>query len=216
MPNADELARELDEVLSDDEENPALPPSAPSTRDSADRRARSLRRVLDDITTIDELAETRIKEINGWRHLRTAPLRARADWLMASLIAFAKVRKEQTGGPANSQSEKSQRFTSGVEIKLTPPKGSLVMLDEGAFMEWAKVNAPDLIVTPPAPAPTIDKVETKKRFALSKITKPVGEEDEIELIDEDGESVPGVVIRRSREDFPAFTIKPIDTPDGEA
>lgn len=214
MPNTNELARELDDALADDTEDISSEPTAPDTRDQADRRARSYRRVLSDIDDLNELCDERITEINSWRSLRLSPLVARAEWLKASLVAFAKVRKAVTGGAGAAHSEKSQRFTSGVEVKLTPAQGSLVVLDEAAFMEWAKANAPDLIVTPPVPAPTIAKVETKKRFALSPNSKPIGDEDEIEFVTADGDVVPGIVLRRATDDGATVAIKPVDEPTG--
>jgi hypothetical protein len=168
-------------------------PSAPETADLAETYAARLiaaKARLDELTARADarIAEHqgRIERVNANYEAQAAPMKQRIAWLTLSLEGHVRARKEQTGGKI-----KSVKLLEGVTLKLTAPRGSVVVSDPEAVIAFAAMNhLPQLVNYPEPPPPRPAKTELTK-LAKAPDGRAFGESIEHDLIVE-GEIVPGV------------------------
>jgi hypothetical protein len=151
---------------------------------------RELRRPLDeDLRALDE-----------WRDDRLHGLRRRREQLEDLLKQFGRAYKTRFG-------QAPKRLAFG-KVTLTPPRDSLEVVDEEAFVDWAEGT--DRIGL-------VSYKKTADKEAIKAALKPAGEAEVPEpdpsrryraLATPDGEPVPGVVLSTPREDSASVKVDP--------
>ncbi len=129
-------------------------------------------------------AEELIDPIARWRDKELAPFERRIAWLRDHLMLYAVKRRHRLG--EKDPQAKTLRLPSGT-VPTTRKEPRVDVMDEAAFVAWARVNRRDLVRQPPLPDLAPAKVEIKKAVQI------VDKDGELVPV-LDGEVVPGLVV----------------------
>lgn len=158
-----------------------LDPNDPSWMEYAARRLRRIHRLEVERAQLEQTYSNHINLLEARRDQQLATLDGRIKWLADPLEQFhAAVLKLDP-------KRKTIPLPFGRLTSRTPQKVKIVVKDEEAFVEWAKVNAPDLLkltYKPDRPAIVDDGRFTHTALRPGDEPAPV--------VAESGEQVPGI------------------------
>lgn len=171
------------------DENPDSP-WVPDDVGAADWTARKLLAAQAALTAAKEQRDREVAKWDAWladeqtRHQRTVEWAERvlSVWLTTEIAA-----------DTSSKPRKSRKLPCGVTVKQVPGKPSLKVADRTAFVDWLKDNAPDVATSELVWKWDANKV--KDRFE----PRPADDLGRAELVDGNGEPVPGVYLEYSSD-----------------
>ena len=154
LPSPDDVAEEDRPALEAmaqrlaDEARPTLA-IAPGDLEAAEKAMNRLAYYNRQIRKVEAWTTHYIDRVQQFLESRTKYARDRVAYYDGLLGAW--LLSEIAATPKGKRAKMSRQLPSGA-IK-SRKAGAVVVHDELAFMAWARANAPDLIVTPPAPEP---------------------------------------------------------------
>lgn len=174
----------LDDILEGDDPDFDQEPVAAIDADQADRWLRRLGHLHADDRADEELANARIATINTWLMARREQRRRAVEYLERSLELW------HAANVANGAAKTITLPAGKVASRAQQPEWDF---DDAAFLAWATEHAPDLVNQPAPPAPRPDKPAAKKALTVAGLDR-ARPGDELPVVDENGEVVPGLVV----------------------
>lgn len=178
-------------------------PLDPTTANAVLRKLRALQRQRGEVIAVAHAEQDRI---DAWKRDRTETIDSQAAYLERILDGFMRAEHARTKA-------KTLQLPNGT-LRLRAPSSRVEVVDQAAFVAWAREHHADLLTTP-EPQPVKAAI---KKLPLGGITS---RHDDVELLaihDPDtGEAVPGVLVERSTRDTFGFTVASADpvTPAGD-
>lgn len=161
--------------------------------DHANRQLARLARVQRVDRANREVAESQIRQVEGWLAGEQAKTSGKAAWLEASIAGW------HAAVLSVEPSRKTITLPSGTSTARKAADQWVV--DEPVFLAWAVGHAPTIVRQKPAPAPEVDRAAMKKTLVVRD------DRDRVVAVGVEptsGETPPGLVVTAGVVEFKAI------------